>query len=268
MRRCVPLLVVLIFLCGVCHAASTPEFSGSPSSDLKTPMAHIRTGICFAPLDDLGRAGVATAMLSPDTLCDSPRQTLSAFSPSGYQSTAYAFIDGGVLYNKSHLIGWQLCGIDADENLITGTRFMNVAGMLPIENMIADYIRETGRTVAYRVTPDFRDDELVCRGVTIEAEAMGDRSFTISAYCYNVQPGIIIDYSTGFSRISDTSGEVAASSPDAAVSEYVLNTNTKKFHSPDCASVPDIKPKNRQDYTGSRDTLLSQGYAPCKRCNP
>jgi DNA-entry nuclease len=141
---------------------------------------------------------------------------------------------------------------------------MNVDGMLPFENMVADYVKETGYHVLYRVTPIFSGDELVARGVQIEAMSVEDKGEGISfnVFCYNVQPGITIDYATGSSELAESDDS------DASAAEYVLNTNTKKFHFPGCTSVSDISQENRQDYTGSRDMLIAQGYSPCGRCNP
>ena len=159
--------------------------------------------------------------------------------------------------------------------------------MLPFENMVADYIKETGNHVLYRVTPVFDGNNLVASGVVMEAESVEDKGDGIMfcVFCYNVQPGVSIDYATGDSQLDGTTVEAPTTKPaettpvtqpeTQAPSEtepqgqtYVLNTNTHKFHNPSCSSVKDIKPQNRQDYTGSRSDVIAMGYDPCKRCNP
>ena len=148
------------------------------------------------------------------------------------------------MYNRCHLIGYQLTAENANEkNLITGTRYMNVDGMLPFENMVADYIKETEHHVRYRVTPIYEGDNLVASGVEMEAESVEDEGEGLSfhVYVYNVQPGIEIDYATGDSHETDTEQTNQAS--DNQVESYVLNTNNKKFHKPTCSSVKDMKGK-------------------------
>lgn len=154
-----------------------------------------------------------------------------------------------------------------EKNLITGTRYLNVEGMLPFENMVADYIKETDYHVLYRVTPIFDGDNLVADGVQMEAESVEDNGNGIlfNVFCYNVQPGINIDYATGDSSLSGESTNVSA---DTANTEYVLNVNTKKFHKPTCSAAKQMKEENKQEYSGSRDDLIAQRYEPCKKCNP
>ena len=175
------------------------------------------------------------------------------------------------------MIGWQLSAENANEkNLITGTRYMNVEGMLPFENMVADYIRETGNHVAYRITPIYSENDLVCRGVQMEAFSVEDNGDGIcfNVFCYNVQPGVSINYKTGESAESgeplpdsskDNSANATPSDDDRA---YVLNTKSKKFHYPECSSVPTISENNRSDVTDSRSDLIIQGYSPCGSCKP
>ena len=192
------------------------------------------------------------------------------------------------------MIGFQLTGENANEkNLVTGTRYMNVEGMLPYENEVADYVRSTGNHVMYRVTPVFEGKNLLCSGVQIEAYSVEDKGKGISfnVYCYNVQPGVVINYSNGSNKVDPnykksvsvdefvvtggTGGTTVdrsapAKSNDAAPSgtTYVVNKNSKKFHNPTCDSVKDMKEKNKMYYEGTRDELIQQGYDPCKRCNP
>ena len=159
----------------------------------------------YSELDSLGRCGVAYACLSLDTMpsADEERESISSIEPSGWINKTYDNVDGGYLYNRCHLIGYQLSNENANEkNLITGTRYMNTEGMLPFENDVAEYIKETNNHVLYRVTPIYEGDNLVANGVQIEAESVEDNGEGIcfNVYCYNVQPGITIDYKTGESK--------------------------------------------------------------------
>ena len=154
----------------------------------------------YSPLDSLGRCGTAYACIGEDLMPTQDRESISEVRPTGWQTAEYDFVDGGYLYNRCHLIGFQLTGENVNEdNLITGTRYLNVEGMLPFENMTADYIKETGNHVLYRVTPVFQGDELVARGVEMEALSVEDNGEGICfhVYVYNVQPGVEIDYATG-----------------------------------------------------------------------
>ena len=161
----------------------------------------------YSPLDDLGRCGVATAVLSKDTMPAEDRGSIGSIRPSGWHTIKYPdLIPDRYLYNRCHLIAYCLAGENANEkNLITGTRYMNVSGMLPFETMLSDYITFTGNHVLYRVTPIFVDDELVARGVQMEAYSVEDDGDEIcfNVFVYNVQPGIEIDYSDGESRMKE-----------------------------------------------------------------
>ena len=228
----------------------------------------------YSPLDYLGRCGPAYACLGRELMPTEERESISHIHPSGWQSVQYDIVEGGSLYNRSHLIGFQMSGEnDNEENLITGTRYMNAHVMLPFENLVADYIRDTGNHVLYRVTPVFEGSNLVASGVQMEALSVEDGGADIcfNVYVYNVQPGIEIDYATGDSRLSSdaSAGEVgAADSNSKGAQSYVLNTNSMKFHDPDCGSVDDMSPSNRSNFKGSRDELIKQGYAPCGNCRP
>lgn len=237
----------------------------------------------YSPLDSLGRCGVAYANVGLDTMPTEERGNIGQVKPSGWQTVKYDCVDGKYLYNRCHLIGYQLTAENANkENLITGTRYLNVEGMLPFENMVADYVKETGNHVLYRVTPIFEGDNLVASGVEMEALSVEDNGEGVcfNVYCYNVQPGVAIDYATGDSWLegdapatSDSSTAAPESSgSDTSVTEqeesYVLNTSSKKFHRPDCSGVASMSPENRQDYTGTRQSLIDQGYSPCGTCKP
>ena len=236
------------------------------SDDLTTQVFEL-----YSPLDELGRCGVAYANVCQELMPTGERGEIGMIKPTGWHTVRYDdVVDGKYLYNRCHLIGYQLAGENANElNLITGTRAMNVDGMLPFENQVDDYVDETGNHVLYRVTPVFEGDNLVASGVLMEACSVEDGGAGLSfcVYCYNAQPGITIDYATGESWLSGQEPAGGASAPEEEVS-YVLNTNSMKFHLPDCSSVPQISPGNRRDFSGSREELLAQGYSPCGACKP
>ena len=237
----------------------------------------------YSELDELGRCGAAYANICTELMPTEPREDIGSVHPSGWQSVQYDFVDGQYLYNRCHLIGFQLAGENANEqNLITGTRYLNIAGMLPFENEVADYAETTGNHVLYRVTPDFEGDELVARGVLMEGWSVEDEGEGVCfcVYAYNIQPGVEIDYATGESweaeGYTESSGggestqtvTVTGSVDGMETQDYVLNTSSHKFHFPDCSGVANMSPDNRQDYTGTRDEILSMGYDPCGICNP
>ncbi|MDU2673057.1 MAG: DNA/RNA non-specific endonuclease [Clostridium sp.] len=159
----------------------------------------------YSPLDSLGRCGVAYANIGSDIMPTEKRESISSVKPSGWQSIKYDIVEGKYLYNRSHLIGYQLTAENANEkNLITGTRYFNATLMLPYENMVADYIKETNNHVLYRVTPVYEGDNLVATGVQMEAKSVEDdgEGIEFNVFVYNVQPGITIDYSNGNSALS------------------------------------------------------------------
>lgn len=220
----------------------------------------------YSPLDALGRCGEALACIGPELMPTEEREPIGMVRPSGWQLVKYDFVDGQYLYNRCHLIGFQLTGENAnEENLITGTRHMNIQGMLPFENRVAKYIRSTGNHVLYRVTPEFDGDNLLCTGVRMEAYSIedGGAGVCFHIFAYNVQPGVTIDYATGESRLTD---EPAAETPLEIT--YTLNIRSMKFHDPACSGAKDIKASNRKTYTGSRGDLIAGGYTPCGICQP
>ncbi len=230
----------------------------------------------YAELDSLGRCGVTLACVGKDIMPTEDRGSISSVKPSGWQSVKYDIVDGKYLYNRCHLIGYQLTGENANkQNLITGTRYLNIEGMLPFENMVADYVKETGNHVMLRVTPIFEGNNLVASGVVMEGWSVEDNGDGICfhVYCYNNQPGIVINYATGESALSEDGlpqSPSDGSNTDDETDEitYVLNTNTKKFHDPDCASVSSMSPTSRKDHYGDRDSLIADGYDPCGSCKP
>lgn len=218
----------------------------------------------YTDLDQLGRCGICFANIGRDLMPTEDRGSISSVHPSGWVQAQYDCVDGKNLYNRCHLIGFQLTGENAnDHNLITGTRYLNVVGMLPFENQVAEYIRETGNHVLYRVTPVFEGSNLVASGVQMEAMSVEDRGEGVcfNVYCYNVQPGVVINYETGESHLDETA-------PEGEEMTYILNLGGKKFHLPDCSSVDSMKEENKQEYTGTRESLIAQGYEPCGRCQP
>lgn len=286
-------------------SSSVPVYKGSPyvtvnnnepqfTSSQKAAKKSFET---YANLDSLGRCGVAFSCIGKDIMPTGERGEIGQVKPSGWQTVKYDFVDGKYLYNRCHLIGWQLTGENANnKNLITGTRYMNVDGMLPFENMVDDYIEETGNHVLYRVTPVFKGNELVARGVKIEAYSVEDDGDGIcfNVYCFNVQPGVQIDYKTGLSardgeeittkkatttrkptttktpatKKPTTTKKPATSSDSIAITTYIVNTNSMKFHYPSCSSADDISAENRWETKDTRESLVSKGYSPCGRCKP
>ena len=254
----------------------------------------------YGELDPLGRCTVCVASVGQDLMPAEERGNIGMVKPTGWHTVKYDFVDGKYLYNRCHLIGYQLTGENANEkNLITGTRYLNIEGMLPFENMVADYVKETDQHVMYRVTPVFEGDNLLATGVLMEGKSVEDNGEGVlfCVFAYNVQPGVSIDYATGESSadgtiVNDTSAQEETQQPadnvqqketqqpadtnvtqqetsqSAETQTYVLNTNTHKFHKPGCYSVEKIKPENYAEFTGTREEAIAYGYDPCKNCNP
>ena len=227
----------------------------------------------YSQLDYLGRCGVAFACLGLETIPTEERGEIGMVKPSGWQLKKYDCVDGKYLYNRCHLIGFQLSGENAnDRNLITGTRYLNIDGMLPFENKVADYIKETTNHVMYRVTPVFEGENLLCKGVKMEAYSVEDsgKGISFNVFCYNVQPSIKINYKNGESylTVTPTTTPEALNSENNIETTYILNTNSKKFHFPSCSSVKKMAEKNKQEYSGSKNDLIAQGYSACGICKP
>ncbi len=239
----------------------------------------------YGELDRLGRCTAAEACIGRDIMPTLTRGPIGQIKPTGWHTAKYDFVDGKYLYNRCHLIGFQLTGENANErNLITGTRYLNTKGMLPFENMVADYIKDTANHVMYRCTPVFAGNELVARGVHLEAYSVEDKGDGIcfNVFIFNVQPGVKIDYLTGESSLEDESTTTPTPKPSvtpkptpkpspsstAQAQSYVLNTKTHVFHYASCRHVSSIKDANRKNFTGSRDALISDGFKPCGSCHP
>lgn len=253
-----------------------PEFDGEPfiiindnipdfsDSDMVTKSYEY-----YSPLDALGRCGVAMASIGVDIMPTEERGSIGQVKPTGWHLVKYDCVDGKYLYNRCHLIGYQLTGENANrQNLITGTRYLNTEGMLPFENMIADYVKETENHVIYRVTPIFHGNNLLASGVQLEAKSVedGGAGICFNVYVYNSQPDISINYENGDSCLSPQEAE--SSKQETEKTEYVLNKNSKKFHKSDCGSVEDIKAENKVLTDKSREELIENGYSPCKSCDP
>lgn len=222
----------------------------------------------YGELDSLGRCTSCIANIGTDLMPTEERGAIGSVKPTGWQVAKYSNVDGRYLYNRCHLIGYQLSAENANpNNLITGTRYLNIEGMLPFENKVATYVKATSNHVLYRVTPIFKDDELVARGVQMEAYSIEDdgEGVEFNVYCYNVQPDIEIDYKTGNSKYI---GNEAETIDNGEKQKYIVNINTKKFHKEDCPSAKKIKSENKKAYTGYKENLVKNGYSPCSQCNP
>ena len=238
----------------------------------------------YSNLDSLGRCGVAYANVCIDIMPTEERGSIGSIKPSGWHTVKYDIVDGKYLYNRCHLIGYQLSAENANKNnLITGTRYLNTEGMLPFENMVADYVKETNNHVLYRITPMFEDDNLVASGVLMEAKSVEDNGAGIlfNVYCYNVQPGVSIDYSTGDSNLDNTGvsqienlQSTISNDTNTEISEISVNNNSEssdtivhitnsgsKYHRAGCRYL-------KSDNEVTLDEAKSLGLEPCKVCNP
>ena len=269
-----------------------PEYSGEAYVELENNQPNftdsqkqkVKSFERYSKLDKLGRCGVAYASVSTELMPTKKRDSISSVKPTGWVQNEYAFISDRYVYNRCHLIGYQLTGENANErNLITGTRYMNLEGMLPFENLVAEYVTSTGNHVLYRVTPIFEGDNLLASGVEMEGWSVEDngKGVCFNVYCYNVQPGVRITYANGKNKSDGTikvsgkssvSGKskvsIKSNKTSAATGKYILNISSMKFHSPDCSGVSRMNSENRKTFTGSRSDLIKQGYEPCGMCKP
>lgn len=314
-----------------------PEYSGALCIDINEGQPGFSADDAargsfmeFSELDFEGRCGTATGLIGPETVSNAERGDISQVHPSGWVQHRYSFVDREMLYNRSHLIAHQLCGEDANErNLITGTRTMNAVGMTYYEELVGSYVRRTNNHVLYRVTPLFAANDLVARGVQMEAESVedGGQAIRFNVFVYNVEPGVKIDYVTGdnwessevpavktkgeatttrgtsgdaalsqyaaskgeagasgtsgssdtssstqaapsASSDAKTSGDSSSSASTAEQQTYILNKRSHKFHRPECDSVQSMSPSHKEEFTGLRQTLIDEGYTPCRSCNP
>lgn len=263
----------------ICSLSDIPRFSGEAfvyvnggepkftAEDLTTDSYE-----SYGALDALGRCTVCIASVGVDIMPTEERESISSVTPSGWINVKYDtdLVDGGYLYNRCHLIGFQLTGENANsENLITGTRYLNIEGMLPFENMIARYVKESENHVLFRVTPVFDGNNLVASGVLMEAMSVEDEGEDLSfaVFAYNVQPGIVINYKTGESALSKEG------LPEEPVYEqgetlYVLNVSSRRVHRPECSGVADMKEHNKQETYETFTSLIARGFKACGTCKP
>ncbi len=248
-----------------------PEYSGEPyveingnEPDFPDDGSGEESFETYSELDSLGRCGVAYASVGADLMPTGERESISQVKPTGWQTVKYEHVDGKYLYNRCHLIGYQLSGENANErNLITGTRYMNVEGMLPFENMVADYVKETDCHVLYRVTPVFEGDNLLANGVQMEAYSVEDEGESISfnVFVYNVQPGVSIDYATGdnakgdkdFTQAEDSKGVIRG------------NSRSKIYHCPGQAAYEEMADSKHLVVFQTEEEAQSAGYRKAKR---
>ena len=218
----------------------------------------------YAPLDELGRCGVTMAHIGKELMPTEERGSIGMIKPTGWHTVRYDdLIEDHYLYNRCHLLGYQLTGENANvRNLITGTRYMNTEGMEPFESMVGSYVRRTGGRVLMRVTPIFGGDDLLARGVLMEAISTGDggASICFCVFVYNVQPGIVIDYATGESRRLD-----AEQLEQEPITGYIGNKKSLVFHLPTCPNLPAEK---NQVHFDTREEALAAGYHACGNCHP
>ena len=235
---------------------TVPVYSGEPYTELNGNIPYFtdreKTEDVFehySDLDTLGRCGAAYANICKELMPTEKRGEIGMIKPTGWHTVRYDdIISDKYLYNRCHLIGFQLAGENANEkNLVTGTRYMNVDGMLPFENMIADYVKETDNHVLYRVTPIFVGDNLVCRGVEMEAYSVEDNGEGTSfhVFVYNIQPGIEIDYATGDSWVANSMADIVDDTEEGKISK-----------------------QNKKERETDRAELIAEGYTPCGSCKP
>ena len=251
--------------------SDVPEYSGEPYVTLNENQPDFskedltETSFeAYSEQDALGRCHSAWANIGQDLMPTGERGKIGHIKPTGWHTVKYDSVDGKYLYNRCHLIGFQLTAENANEkNLITGTRYMNVEGMLPFENMVADYIKETGYHVLYRVTPVFEGDDLLAKGVQMEAYSVEDQGEGICfhVFVYNVQPGISIDYATGESRRSD----VPETQQEAAETLIRGNTRSKIYHCPGQAAYEEMADSKNLILFSSEEEAIEAGYRKAKR---
>ncbi len=218
----------------------------------------------YSDLDDLGRCGVCYANVGQDLMPTEKRGSIGSVKPTGWVTSKYDFVDGKYLYNRCHLLGYQLTAENANErNLITGTRYMNTEGMLPFENMVADYVHETDGHVLYRVTPVFCGDELVARGVQMEGFSVEDNGASVcfNVFVYNVQPGVIINYADG-SNEADSSSKSVSQNSDG---EIRGNSRSKVYHCPGQRAYDDMADSKNLVVFDSEEEAQEAGYRKAKQ---
>ncbi len=254
---------------GVAALEDVPEYSGEPyvvlnenEPDFSEKDLTEESFETYSELDSLGRCGVAFANVGVDLMPTKERGSIGQVKPTGWHTAKYDNVEGKYLYNRCHLIGHQLSGEDANKkNLITGTRYMNVDGMLPFENMVADYVKETNNHVLYRVTPVFEGDNLVASGVQMEALSVedGGEGVSFNVYVYNIQPGVSIDYETG-----ESSSEDKKVAPSKAQGEIRGNSKSKIYHCPGQSSYEEMEDSKNLVTFETEKEAEAAGYRKAK----
>jgi len=258
-----------------------PEYSGNPYYIVNNNLPFFtneekvsESYEYYAPLDSLGRCTYVMACIGKDLMPTGDREG-DLPDPSGWKQATYSIVSGRYLYNRCHLIGWQLTGeMENRNNLITGTKYFNISGMVGFENQTADYIKETNNHVMYRVTPVFNENELVARGILMEIYSVEDEGEELcyNVFIYNVQPGIIIDYADGTSCIHPDFIEPEQPEVEESKANYIAHKSTHKIHYPDCGSVKAMSDSNKVYLTMTHEELenaIENGeYSACMNCNP
>lgn len=229
--------------------------------------------IQLSDLDELGRCGQAFEVIGTDILPTEERKDIASIYPTGWHQENYG---GTYVYNRSHLLAYCLSGLnDEKRNLITGTEHMNQDVMADYEVNIRDYVRNSNNHVVYRVTPDFRDKELVARGVQIEAYSVEDdgQGICLNIYLYNIQPKVAIDYETGYTSSSDYVQNKTESDENTLYRintdeqmTFIINSNNGKFHTSTCSNANRISSENRQEMISTVNQMIENGYEPAKCC--
>lgn len=255
----------------IAELSELPEYSGEPyvevngnEPDFPEEERSEESFEVYSELDELGRCGTAYANVGTDLMPSGKRGSIGQVKPSGWQTVKYDLVDGHYLYNRCHLIGYQLSGENANEkNLITGTRYMNVEGMLPFENLVADYVKETNNHVLYQVTPIYDGDNLVADGVQMEAYSVedGGEGISYNVYVYNVQPGIEIDYATGESAV-DESDLLAGQAEER---EIRGNSRSMIYHCPGQAAYEEMADSRHLVIFRTEQEAEEAGYRKAKR---
>lgn len=251
-----------------------PEYSGEPYVVINENQPNFaekdmtsESFETYSELDTLGRCQVAYANVGQDLMPTEKRGNISQVKPTGWHTVKYDIVEGKHLYNRCHLIGYQLTAENANEkNLVTGTRYMNVDGMLPFENLVADYVKETNSHVLYRVTPIFEGNDLVVKGVQMEGYSVEDKgeSVCFNVFVYNVQPGISIDYATGESELDSSSSNSASKTEDAQM-EIRGNSKSKIYHCPGQTAYEEMADSKNLVIFHSEQEAIDAGYRKAKR---
>lgn len=252
-----------------------PPYTGNATDEVNENIPYFTESdlttkpfISLSEHDSLGRCGQAYMCASADTMPTEKRGEIGHVKPSGWNQEKYPDVieeSPSYLYNRAHLLMHALSGLNNDNrNLITGTRYFNITAMLPYEEEVCRYVEDTGEHVLYRVTPVYNGNDLVARGVVMEAKSVESDGLQFCVFAHNVQPGIEINYADGSSKRDSDSSDTDVKTETTA---YIGNRNSKVFHTSDCDSVSKMSDSNKESFA-SREDAVSEGYKPCARCNP